>query len=130
MDVPILWKSKQQKSVALSSSESEYYALSEAAKDIKFVVQIITSMGGQVETPIIVRVDNVGAIFMAEHSSATPRTKHIDMRYHFVREFVVDKFIKIVFIKSADNLADSFTKNVTIPIYENHSKEMIAPKPK
>ena len=52
------------------------------------------------------------------------------MRYHFVREFVVDKLIKIIFIKSADNLADSFTKNVTIPIYENHSKEIIVPEPK
>ena len=60
-----LWKSKAQKLVALLSSESEYYALSEAAKDIKFVAQIITSMEGQVETPIIVQVDNVSAIFMA-----------------------------------------------------------------
>ena len=91
------------------------------------MVQIITSMGGHVETPIVVRVDNVGAIFMAEHSSATPRMKHIDMRYHFVQEFVIDKFIKIIFIKSTDNLTDSFTKNITIPIYANHSKEMIAP---
>ena len=130
MDVPILWKSKSQRSVALSSSESEYYALSEAAKDIKFVVQIIQSMGGKVETPIVVRVDNKGAIFMAEHSSATPRTKHIDMRYHFVREFVADKFIKIIFVKSEENLSDSFTKNVSQQIYTNHSNSMITPKPK
>jgi hypothetical protein len=54
---PILWKSKPQKSVSLSSSEAEYYALSEAAKEIKFVVQILLSKGIPVKIPVIVRVD-------------------------------------------------------------------------
>ena len=66
LGVPILWKSKAQKSVTLSSAESEFVALSEAAKEIKFVVMILESMGIIVELPIIVRVDNVGAIFMSE----------------------------------------------------------------
>lgn len=56
MNVPILWKSKMQRIVSLSSSEAEYYALAEAVKDIKFIVH----------------VDNVGAIFMTENVSATP----------------------------------------------------------
>jgi hypothetical protein len=67
MNVPILWKSKAQKSLALSSSEAEYYALSEAAKDIKFVHMLLTSMGMEVILPIVVKVDNVGAIFMTEN---------------------------------------------------------------
>ncbi len=63
--VPISWKSKGMKLVTLSSSEAEYVALSEAAKEIKFVYQI--SMGMKVETPIVVRVDNVGAMLIAEN---------------------------------------------------------------
>ena len=55
MGVPIIWKSKLQKSVMLSSSEAEYVALSEAAKDIKFVYQLMGSIGIQIELPIIVR---------------------------------------------------------------------------
>jgi Sec-independent protein secretion pathway component TatC len=61
----ILWKLKGQKSVMLSSSEAEFVALSEGANYIRFVVQILLSMGIPVNLPVIVRVDNVGAIFMA-----------------------------------------------------------------
>jgi hypothetical protein len=122
----ILWKSKAQKLVSLSSTEAEYYALSEAAKEIKFVVQILLSMGIPVQLPIIVRVDNMGAIFMSENASATSRTKHVDTRYHFVREFVEDGFIRIVFVRTVDNVLDYFTKNVTGDIYDAHVKDFVA----
>ena len=100
--------------------------MSEAAKEIKFVVQILLSMGIPVQLPVIVRVDNMGAIFMSENASASSRTKHVDTRYHFVREFVEDGFIRIVFVRIIDNVSDSFTKNVTGDIYEAHVKEFIA----
>jgi hypothetical protein len=58
----------------------------------------------------IVRCDNVGAILMAENLSAGVRSRHVDTKYHFVREHFVDDFIKIVFIKSCDNNADVFSK--------------------
>jgi hypothetical protein len=61
----------------------EYFALSEAAKDVNFFT-VIQSLGIKVVTPIIIKVDNIGAIFMAENASATCRTKHFDMHYHFV----------------------------------------------
>jgi hypothetical protein len=126
LNVPILWKSKGQRSVSLSSSEAEYFALSEAAKEIKFVAQILLTMGIPVRLPIVVRVDNVGAIFMSENVSASSRTKHIDIRYHFVREFVADKFIKIIFVRTDENVSDGFTKNVSGDIYDRHCKEFIA----
>ena len=75
MGVPIIWKSKSQKGVTLSSSEAEYVALSEAAKDIKFVYQLMGSIRIQIDLLIIVRVDNVGAIFMSENTSTSGRTK-------------------------------------------------------
>jgi hypothetical protein len=84
MDCPVLWKSKQQVSVTLSSSEAEYVALSEAGKEIKFISQALISLGMKVKYPIIVKVDNIGAIFMSENITATNRTRHIDARYHFV----------------------------------------------
>jgi hypothetical protein len=84
LGVPILWQSQLQKSVSLSSSEAEYYSLSEAAKEIKFVVQILESMGIKVKKPIIVCVNNVGATFMSENVTATSRTKHVDARYHYI----------------------------------------------
>jgi hypothetical protein len=121
LGVPILWKSKAQRSVTLSSAEAEFGALSEAAKDIKFVAQVLESMGIKVELPIVVRVDNVGAIFMSENVSTTSRTRHVDVRYHYVREYVEDGFVRILFVRSEDNLADEFTKNVSGALYDAHA---------
>jgi hypothetical protein len=118
MNCPILWRSKQQETVSLSSSEAEYIALSEAAKEIKFIYQVLDSLGIKVKLPIIVKVDNVGAIFMSENATATNRTRHVDARYHFIREFIMDGFIKVIFVKSEENKADPFTKNVKSDLYE------------
>ncbi len=68
-----------------------------SAKEIKFVYQVLLSLGVKVETPIIVRVDNVGAIFIAENVAASHQTKHIDVRYRFVQEVVLGGFLKIFF---------------------------------
>jgi hypothetical protein len=128
MGAPISWKSKAQRGVTLSSSEAEFVALSEAAKEIKFVVQVLISMGIPVRLPVICRVDNIGAIFMAENVSTSQRTKHIDTRYHFVREFVEEGFIKIIFVRTKENRSDGFTKNVTGEIYDAHVETYMAEK--
>jgi hypothetical protein len=120
LGVPIMWRSKAQKAIALSSTEAEYYAMSEAAKEIRFIVQILESVYIEVQKPIIVHVDNIGAIFMSENASATSRTRHVDARYHFVREFVEEGFLKIVFVKTIHNKSDMFTKNVSGEIYQSH----------
>ena len=95
-----MWKSKAKKSVTLSSAEAEFVSLSEATKEIKFVVQILESMGIGVGIPIVIRVDNVGAIFMSENALTSSQTRHMDIRYHFVREYVEDGFIRTIFVRS------------------------------
>jgi Reverse transcriptase (RNA-dependent DNA polymerase) len=122
---PILWRSQTQKTVSLSSSEAEYYAVSEAAKEIKFLVQVLESLNINVKKPIIVHIDNVGAIFIAETPSTTKHTRHIDARYHFIREYIIDGVITIVFVSSAANKADMFTKNVTSEAFESHIDNFI-----
>ena len=62
MGVPLTWKSKSQKSMTLSSSEAEYVALSEAAKEIKFIYQLLQRIRVEIELPITVKVDNIGVI--------------------------------------------------------------------
>jgi hypothetical protein len=125
---PISWKSKGQKSVALSSSEAELMALSEATKEIKFIYEILTSMKIKVKLPIICRVDNVGAIFIAENSTATPKSKHIDTRAKYVAKYITDGFLKIIFVKSEENQSDMLTKNVSNETLEKHSERYICTK--
>ena len=123
MGVPILWRSRQQRSVTLSSTEAEYVSLSEGAKEVKFVYQIMTAMGFKVKTPITVMVDNVGAIFMAENITTSQRTRHVDIRYAYVREMVIEEgFLEIKFVRTHDNLSDGMTKNVTSDILTRHNE--------
>jgi hypothetical protein len=62
---------------------------------------------------------------MSQNATATARTKHIDARYHFVREFVESGFLKIVFGNSKDNKADMFMKNVSSELYDKHKGTFI-----
>ena len=120
MKVAIAWKSKAQKSVTLSSTEAEYVAITECVQEVLFVKQVLSTMGIQVQLPITVYVGNVGAIFVAKNASTKGRTKHIDIRYHFIRELIEDGTITIVFVRSEDNASDIFTKNVTRATFNRH----------
>jgi hypothetical protein len=95
--------------------------MSETVKEIRFIFYLLTEMGIPVKLPIVVRCDNVGTVFMAENSSSGIQTRHIDTRYHFVLEHVADNFIKIVFVRSEENVADVLTKNIGKEIYESMS---------
>jgi hypothetical protein len=123
--VPICWRSKGQKGVTLSSSKAEYVEISEAVKEIQFICYLLESIGIKIELPIVVRCDHIGAIFTAENSSSGVRTRHIDTRYHFLREHIKDGFIKIVFVKPCENVADLYTKNVSRDIYAEHVSKFL-----
>ena len=109
--VPVASKSKSMKSVLVSTTEAEYVAVSEVVKEIKFLYQMLRSMEIKVPLPIKVQVDNVGAIWLANNSSVSERTKHVDLRAHFVRDRIKDQVIEINFVKSAENVSDIMTKN-------------------
>ena len=117
--IQIAWRSKGVKSVVLSTTEAEYMTLSEVVKDLKFIVQLLQTMNIEVVLPITVHVDNVGEIWLSNNRTTSDRTKHIDIRTSFVKEYQ-DGEIIIKFVKSEDNEADIFTKNTTNTIFQNH----------
>jgi hypothetical protein len=71
--------------------------------DIMFIKGILEFLDIMVELPIFVHVDNIGAIFMANNATTSTRTKHVDTIYHYVKEYIEDGIVKIVFVKSCDN---------------------------
>ena len=121
----IAWKSKSQRSVALSSSEAEYVSISEITKDLLFVKQILEFLQQEVEYPIEIKVDNIGAIYMAENNSSNNQTKHVNTRYHFVRELIEDGIVKIEFVRSENNDSDIFTKNLGKELFMKHSSKFM-----
>ena len=78
--------------------------------------------------PITCHVDNIGAIFIAENVTTTSRTKHIDLRYRFIHEYIDDGFMKVIFCRSEDNKSDIFTKNVTGETFEAHIDSFVDTK--
>ena len=86
-DTPIGWNSKSQSSVTFSSTEAEYVSMSEGMKDLKFVHMCLTYLGFTVELPMSVYIDNIGAIDMLHNQSTKARTKHVDIRFHWIRNF-------------------------------------------
>ena len=105
-------------------------ALSEVVKEVKFIVQILQTMNIEVQLPITVHVDNVGAICLSNNRTTSDRTKHIDIRTSFVKEYQEDGKIIIKFVKSEENEADIFSKNTTNVIFSNHQKKLVWDKAK
>ncbi|HSN67552.1 MAG TPA: Ty1/Copia family ribonuclease HI [Fusibacter sp.] len=122
---PIAWKSKSGKSVTLSSTEAEYFATSEIAKEVIFAKQVLESISIDLSYPIEIKCDNIGAIYLANNHSTSQRTKHIDTRRHFVREYVENEVLKVVFVKSEDNEADILTKNTSEDLFKKHMSKNI-----
>jgi hypothetical protein len=129
MVVPISWKSKTQSHVTLSSTESEYVALSEMVKEIQFIEQIVESLGMKVYKPIKVMIDNVGAIYMSRSNTNTTSTRHVNMRYHYVKELVRGGEIEVTFVRTEDNEADIMTKNVIKQTFEKHMSKLVETVP-
>uniref|UniRef100_A0A7S2RXH7 Reverse transcriptase Ty1/copia-type domain-containing protein n=1 Tax=Eucampia antarctica TaxID=49252 RepID=A0A7S2RXH7_9STRA len=109
----VAWNSRGQKNVTLSSSEAEYVVLSEVYCEIMFMRMILEFMGVKVKKPITVNCDTFRTVFLANNVKMGARSKHIDIKYHFVQEFMIDSTVEKEFGRSKDNDSYIFTKNVS-----------------
>jgi len=109
-DGAVTWSSKKQSIVALSSTEAEYVAQTHAVKELLWLRTIIGELSSPFENPTTLHCDNQGAIVFVKDNKFHARTKHIDIRYHFIREAVEDNKVEIQYIPTNDNVADIFTK--------------------
>jgi len=117
---PISWASKLQKTVALSSCEAEYMALKEAIKEqsyLRTIFNLISILGPLYSTRIY--TDSQSAMALAKNPIYLPRTKHIDIQYHYIREALVNKLTELVFIPTSQQLADYLTKPGSIQGWPN-----------
>jgi hypothetical protein len=106
---PLSFYSKRQKSVTVSSTEAEVYALSEALSEVQNLQQMVSEFAG-VERPILVHEDNKGAITISENPVYNKKSKHIPMHRLRIRELVENGDVKISYTPSSENVADLFTK--------------------
>ena len=75
--------------------------------------------------PIRVHVDNIGAIYLTKTATGSNRTKHVDTRYHFVREYIDNGTLKIIYVQSQNNDADVMTKNLPEKDFKRHTTKFM-----
>jgi hypothetical protein len=108
---PFTWRSRAQTTVAHSSTEAEYMAMSDCSRQVSWARNIFYELGYQLG-PFPVYADNQGSIFVGSNPVQEIRMKHIDIKYHYVRECMAKKKIDLFWVPSDDNTADLFTKNL------------------
>jgi hypothetical protein len=105
----ITWGAVKQKTVALSSVEAEYVAVATWVKEALWTLQWLQELNIDITT-IGINIDSTGALSFAENAQFSPRTKHIDIKHHFIRDHLEKGLIKLSYIPTEDNAADALTK--------------------
>jgi hypothetical protein len=107
---PICWSSKRQTNVAPSTTEAEYMAGTQTIKEAIWLRRLLKDLGDEQTSPTVINMDNQSAIKLAQNPVFHARTKHIDMRYHFIREKVESQEVELTFCGTNSMLADLMTK--------------------
>ena len=109
----VSWRSKKQSCIALSTAEAEYIALSAAAQESLWLNQLVSELTNSENQKITILEDNQSAIAMTRNPQFHGRSKHIDIKYHFVRDHVNSGNIELKYCPSGDMVADILTKGLS-----------------
>ncbi|GMF45584.1 unnamed protein product [Phytophthora fragariaefolia] len=109
---PVVFKSKYQRTVALSSAEAEYMVLSLCVQEMLWTRSMLKDMGKEQEDATQIWEDNQGAIALAQNAGYHARSKHVDIRHHFIRENVENGTVKVDYIDTKRQLANMLTKSL------------------
>ena len=112
---PVAWSSRKQPIIALSTAEAEYIALTAAAREILYLQLLIEELYHIPSTATPIYCDNQAAIALASNNKFHARTKHIDIRFHFVRTHIKNGTFELRYCPTDDNIADAFTKPIPRP---------------
>ncbi|TMC16799.1 MAG: hypothetical protein E6J34_19505, partial [Chloroflexi bacterium] len=106
----ISFQSSKQSVIAMSTMESEYMALSEAAKEAIFLLKLLRSLKFDANQPVLIKTDSESALDHVKNNVKHARTKHIDIRHHFIRSACSDGHVTLQHVPSASQIADVLTK--------------------
>lgn len=122
---PVAWASKTQAVVATSTCEAELYAESEAIKELLWLRGLMKELGLRVQLGSIVHGDNQGTIAISKNGVKNGRTKHIDVRYHFITDVLERGDVQLKWVPTTEQQADIFTKALATPVFEQFRKQLM-----
>ena len=94
----------------------------EVSTKILFIAEVMKFLGMEINYPIEIYKDNISAIYLSKNATTANRTKHVDSRYHFVREYMEIGIVKTVFVRTEDNKVNLMMKNLGSDLYAKHTK--------
>ena len=109
----ISWRSQLQSIVSLSTTEAEYVAVAEAVKEKMWLENLLTELGHK-QTDSVLWCDSQSAIYLAKNPKFHSRSKHIRLKYHFIREQIEEEQLNLKKIAGTENAADMFTKIMNV----------------
>ena len=109
----VVWMSKKQNSISLSIAEAEYIATGSCCSQLLWIKQILRDYRIDQGT-IVVFCDNTSAINISKNPVLHSRTKHIDIRHHFIRDLVEDKVVSLEYVPTKGQIADILTKPLDV----------------
>jgi histone deacetylase 1/2 len=115
----VSWSSRKQPTVSRSSTESEYKAIANATAEVMWVQILLKEIGVYSPRAAKLWCDNLGAKYLTSNPVFHARTKHIEVDYHFVRDRVNQRLLEVDFVSSKDQVADGFTKALSVRLLEN-----------
>ena len=120
----ISWKSSKQPIIADSTMEAEYIAASEAAKEAFWYKKFVAELGVMPSDAIPIYCDNNGAIALAKEPRSHQKSKHIERRFHIIRDYLDKKYVEVQRVDSTENVADPLTKQLSQQKSEVHLEKM------
>ncbi|XP_056685163.1 secreted RxLR effector protein 161-like [Spinacia oleracea] len=122
----VSWKSSKQSTIADSTTEAEYIAASDAAKEAVWIKKFISELGvvPSIENGIELYCDNNGAISQSKEPRSHQKSKHVLRRFHLIREIVERGDVKVSKVHTEDNVADPLTIPLAQPKHESHTRSM------
>jgi hypothetical protein len=106
----VSWSAKKQSLISLSTAESEYIAMTHASKELYWIRTLLSEILQPISIPLPLYADNQSAIALARNGLFSPRTKHIALNYHFVRDALIKRILSLRWVETKSNTADLFTK--------------------
>jgi hypothetical protein len=121
----ILYKTKFQDTIAMSSTEAEFTAAAEAGKYILYVRSILEQLGIPQQEATTLYEDNQGALLMANQQQPTKRTRHMEIKHFVLQEWVAKDLIRLKRISTTDNYADVMTKATGRTLFYRHTNYIL-----
>jgi hypothetical protein len=124
LDSLVSWSSRKQRTVSTSSTESEYYALTNTIKEGIWIKLLLTLTQLPLPTPFPIFCDNQSTCIIAKTDAISSRTKHIDVRHHFIRQHLTDGSFITTWIPTTDMTADILTKPLLSTLFLRHRENL------